>query len=199
MVGGVLISSICCLEFVNLVNSVFAEHVYFSEELVEGLVHGIKSSEISVSKSLLELLKESFACTPCLLEFDGESICKSSSDVIDDLTEFRASGGKSSDELRSARWKFAKEEFNGGLDLLLELFVTDSVSIIRSIASGERLVDLSLNLVTVDITINFGVLWSLRVDWSGVLVLWDMSVIRLFGINEWAWLDSLSLGNRWLS
>jgi hypothetical protein len=197
--GGIFIMCKCSLEFANLVNGIFAKSIHLSEELVESVVYGIKSSKVSVGESLLQLSKESFACSPSLLVLGGKSISEAMSDVTNDFSKFRASGCESRDKLGSAGWKFAEEELYCSLNLLLKILITDSVSVVLSISRVENAVDFSLNFVAVDIAVDFAVLKGLRMVWSIVLVGWDVTVIRLFWIYKWSWLEACTLGDRWLS
>lgn len=58
------------------------------------------------------------------------------------------------DELTTAGWEFAKEELDGGNDLLLKLLIVDSEAFLNCIALEQGLVDFCLNLASIDVTVD---------------------------------------------
>jgi hypothetical protein len=175
--SGVTTISKSCLKILAGVFDLLAEIIHISDEFINSLAYSSKSGCISFLECIVQLVKEFLESAPCCSELGLKSFSESVSDMINDGRKFSASGDQCLDELCAAGWEFAKEEFDGGDDLLLKLLIINSEAFLISLKTwSENLVDFSLNLTSINFAVNIRyckVLWLLLM-WSRMLVSWDV-------------------------
>jgi hypothetical protein len=192
-VGSVVVSVVkFALELLDAIDNAFAEVVDITEEFVDGVIDSVKSGKVSLGQSLAEFVLECLKGGPGLSELLLESVGESLSDVGGEESKLVASGLEGSDELATAGWELAKEEVDGGNDLLFELFIGDAIFVFENLSVARNdLLDFFLDLDVINLLDGVDA-------WSGVLVLFTgvvwLEVILLKSLDV-VWLETFTSGD----